>query len=146
MRNAVVPCLLGGGRSNDRVNAMLKRLSSLALVLLITGNVFAGAARVRDEHVCEMAGMEMMPCCHEGQAQAPKLDHDYMSVCCVAIPQAPGSSGTTFKLSPPSFSIAVLYPQLEHSPSILSRGEHPSAQFFLPNLQTTYIRNLSLLI
>ena len=124
---------------------MLKRLSSLALVLLLAGSVFAGAARVREEHVCAMAGTEMMPCCYE--AQAPKLDHDDMLVCCIAIPPAPGSSGTTFKLSPSSFSVAILHPAVEPSPSTQSTGqERPSAQFFLPNLQATYIRNLSLLI
>lgn len=126
---------------------MLKRFSSLALVLLLAGSIFAGAVQVRQEHVCAMAGMETMPCCHEGQAQAPKLDHDDMLVCCIAIPPAPGSSGTTFKLSPPSFSVAILHPAVEQSPATQSTGqERPSAQFFLPNLQATYIRNLSLLI
>lgn len=124
---------------------MLKRLSSLVLVLLLAGSTYASAVRVREEHVCAMAGIEMMPCCKE--AQAPKLEHDEMSNCCVTIPQAPGSSGMTFKLSPPSFSVAVLHRAIEQSPSTLSTGcERPSAQLFLPNLQATYIRNLSLLI
>lgn len=124
---------------------MLKRLSSLVLVLLLAGSAFAGAVRVWEEHVCAMAGIEVMPGCKE--AQAPTLGHDEISDCCVAIPQAPGSGGMTFKLSPPSFSVAVLHPAIEQSPSTLSTGcERPSAQLFLPNLQATYIRNLSLLI
>ena len=134
------------GRSNGRVNAMLKRLSSLVLVLLLAGSVFAGAVRGRQEHVCAMTGMELMPCCHEGQAQAPKLEHDEMSDCCVAIPQAPGSSGMKFKLSHPSFSVAVLHPAIEQFPPTLSTGYERSFQPFLPNLQATYISNLSLLI
>ena len=131
---------------------MLKRLSSLVLVILLVGSVFAGAARVRDEHVCAMAGMEMMPgmetmpCCKEEQVNAPEFMRDEMR-CCIAIPQAPGSSGTTFRLTPPSFNIAVVHPAMVQSPSILSKTyERSSTKFFLPNLQATYIRNLSILI
>jgi hypothetical protein len=57
---------------------MVKRLSSLALVFLVAGSVFAGAARVRDEHVCALAGTEMMPgmetmpCCEE-EVSAPNV-------------------------------------------------------------------------
>lgn len=131
---------------------MLKRLSSLVLVILLVGSVFAGAAPVRDEHVCAMAGMEMMPgmetmpCCKEEQVNTPELVRDEMR-CCIAIPQAPGSSGTTFRLTLPSFSIAVAHPAIVQSPSILSKNyERCSTQVFLPNLQATYIRNLSILI
>lgn len=131
---------------------MLKRLSSLVLVILLVGSVFAGAARVRDEHVCAMAGMEMMPGmetmpgCKEEQVNAPEFVRDEMG-CCIAIPQAPGSSGTTFRLTPPSFNIALVHPAMVQSPSILSKTyERSSTKFFLPNLQTTYIRNLSILI
>lgn len=86
-----------------------------------------------------------MPGCRA--PQVPKLEHDEMSNCCVAIPQAPGSSGMTFKLSPPSFSVAVLHPAIEKSPSTLSTGyERSSSHLFKLNLQTSYIRNLSLLI
>lgn len=135
------------------VSVMHKRLSSLALIFLLAGSVFAGAARVRDEHVCAMAGMEMMPgmetmpCCKEEQVNAPNLGRDAMGGCCIAIPQAPGSSGTTFRLSLPSFSVAVVHPAVVQSPSILSKNyERLSTQVFLPNLQATYIRNLSILI
>ena len=40
---------------------MLKRFSSLILALVIGSSVLAGSARVQDEHVCQMAGTEMMP-------------------------------------------------------------------------------------
>jgi hypothetical protein len=126
---------------------MLKRASSLALGLLITGAVFAGAIRVRDDHVCTMEDMGLMSCCFEGQVQAPTLDHDDMLLCCIGIPQAPGSSGTEFKLNPPSFSVGVLHPASEQSPLTLSTGyERSSVQHFSPTLQATYLRNLSLLI
>jgi hypothetical protein len=40
---------------------MLKRFSSLILALVIGSSVLVGTARPQDEHVCQMAGMEMMP-------------------------------------------------------------------------------------
>ena len=134
--------------------AMLKRLSSLVMVLVVGGSVMAGVARVRSEHVCKMAGMEMMegmetmPCCEEAQSKAPNLGRDDMVDCCIAVPRAPGSSGTTFKVSPPTFSVAVAHPAIAQSPVMLpKRFECPySNEVFLPNLQATYIRNLSLLI
>ena len=133
---------------------MLKRLSSLVLVLVVVGSVMAGTPRVRSGHVCKMAGMEMMPgmetmpCCEEEQAKAAAAESDTMGVCCVAIPRAPGSSATTFKLSPPSFSVAVVHPTIAHSALMPpKRFECPySNEIFLPNLQATYLRNLSLLI
>ena len=133
---------------------MLKRFSSLVLVLVVGGSVMAGMARVSSEHVCKMAGMEMMDCmetmpdCEEEQAKDPNLEREDMVDCCIAVPQAPGSSGTTFKLSPPSFSVAVVHPAIAQSPLMLpKRFECPySNEVFLPNLQATYIRNLSLLI
>ena len=129
---------------------MLKRLSSLALVLLLGGSVLAGAAQVKSEQVCAMSGMEMpdmdvMPCCGEEQAKAT-FEQDDMLNCCIAIPPSPGSSGTTFKLRPPSFSFAVIHPAIAQAPILSRRHEHLSTQVFLPNLQASYIRNLSLLI
>ena len=123
---------------------MLKRLSSLVLVLVVGGSVMAGTARVRSEHVCKMAGMEMMPCCEEAAA----AESDAMRVCCVTIPKAPGSSGTTFKLRPPSFNVAVIHPTTAQSPVMLPKRFECSysKEVFLPNLQASYIRNLSLLI
>ena len=160
---------------------MLKRLSSLILVLVVSGSVFASTARLRGEHVCNMtgmetmlnmehmsemempdseachmqmfgmenmAGMETMPCCKKDQAGAATEERSTMGACCVTIPQEPGSTGTTFKLSPPSFSVAAIHPAIAQSPVILpKRFECPySDEVFLPNLQASYIRNLSLLI
>jgi len=130
---------------------MLKRLSSLVLVLVVAGSVLAGTVRVRSEHVCKMAdmdnmpGIDTMPCCKE-QAGAATAETD-MGMCCVTIPKEPGSSGTTFKLQPPSFSVAVIHPAIVQSALILPKPyERPATEVFLPNLQAIYIRNLSLLI
>jgi hypothetical protein len=134
--------------------AMLKRFSSLILVLVIGGSVLAGTARLRDEHVCQMEGMEAMPgmetmpCCKKDQTQSAVSESGTSEECCVTIPQETGSSRTTFNLRPPSFSIAVIHPAIAQSH--MSAPEpyecSYSPQVFLPNLQASYIRNLSILI
>jgi len=145
---------------------MLKRFSSLILALMLGGSGLAGTARLHDEHVCKMAsmetmpametmpgmemmlGMETMPCCKKDETQSAVSESGPIGLCCVTIPEAPGSSGTTFNLRAPSFSIAVIHPAVVQSPlPALKPYERPySTQVFLPNLQATYIRNLSFLI
>jgi hypothetical protein len=132
--------------------SMLKRLSSLILVLVIGGSVLAGTARLQDEHVCQMAGMEamlgmeMMPCCKESAA----VDSESGSPeqCCINIPHETGARGATFNLRPPSFSIAIVHPAVVQSPLAVPKPYECSysPQVFLPNLQASYIRNLSILI
>lgn len=133
---------------------MLKRFSSLILALLLGGSVLAGTARLRDEHVCQMAGMEAMPgmatmpCCKKNQNASVKGESGSPAECCVAIPQETGSSGTTFNLRPPSFSIAPIHPAVVQSPLAVPKPYECTyaTEVFLPNLQSSYIRNLSLLI
>jgi hypothetical protein len=133
---------------------MLKRFSSLILALVIGGSVMAATSRPQDEHVCQMAGMEAMAgsgamsCCKKNPSASVDTESGSTGQCCVSIPQETGSSGTTFNLRPPSFSVAVIHPAIVQSPTI---PPHPyecsySPQLFLPNLQASYIRNLSLLI
>jgi hypothetical protein len=132
---------------------MVKRLSSLILALVIGGSVLAGTARLRGEHVCQMAGMEMMP----GMETMPCCKHETRSAvneppsreeCCFTIPQEPGSSGTSFNVRPPNFSITLMHQALVQAPLVAPKPtERASAtKVFLPNLQSSYIRNLSLLI
>ncbi len=133
---------------------MLKRFSSLILVLVIGGSVLAGPALRHDEHVCKIAGMEAMPgmetmpCCKKNQSASVVSESDSSEQCCVTIPQEPGSSGTMFNLRPPSFSIAVIHPAVVQSPLAAPKPYECSysTEVFLPNLQASYIRNLSLLI
>jgi hypothetical protein len=133
---------------------MLKRFSSLILALLIGSSVLAGTARLQDEHVCQMAGMEAMPgmetmpCCKKNQSASVDSDSRSPGECCISIPPETGSSGTTFNLRPPSFSIAVIHPAIVQSPLAAPRPYecNYSTQVFLPNLQASYIRNLSILI
>ena len=134
--------------------AMLKRFSSLILALVIGGSVLAGTPRLHDEHVCKMAGMEMtpgmetMPCCKKHETPSVMSESGSSGQCCATIPQETGSSGTTFKLRPPAFSIAIIHPVVVESPITALKPYECSysAQVFLPNLQASYIRNLSLLI
>jgi hypothetical protein len=130
---------------------MLKRFSSLMLALLIGGSVLAGTARLHDEHVCQMAGMEAMPgmdCCKKDETRSVVSESESSGQCCVTIPQETGSSGTTFNLRAPSFSVATIHPAIVQSPLAAPQPTECSfsPKVFLPNLQASYIRNLSLLI
>jgi hypothetical protein len=133
---------------------MLKRFSSLMLALAIGSSVMAGAARLHDEHVCQMAGMEAMPgmetmpCCKKNQSSSVESESGSREQCCVTTPQETGSSGTTFNLRPPSFSVAVIHPAVAQSPLTAPKPyeRSHSTEVFLPNLQASYIRNLALLI
>jgi len=133
---------------------MLKRFSSLILALVIGGSVFAGTARLKDEHVCPMAGMEAtagmetMPCCLKNQSASVDSESGTQGECCINIPQETGSRGATFNLRPPSFSLAIIHPAVVQSPLAVPKPYECSysPQVFLPNLQASYIRNLSILI
>jgi len=133
---------------------MLKRFSSLILALVIGSSVLAGTARVHDEHVCQMAGMEAMqgmatmPCCKRDETHSVSSESGPAGECCINIPPETGSSGTTFNLRPPSFGIAVIHPAVAQSPLVAPKPYECSyaPQVFLPNLQASYIRNLSILI
>lgn len=134
--------------------AMLKRFSSLILALLIGSSVLAGTARLQDEHDCQMAGIDAMPgmetmsCCKKNQSASVDSESGSPEQCCVNIPPETGSRGATFNLRAPSFSIAVIHPAIVQSPPAVVRPYESSysPQVFLPNLQASYIRNLSILI
>ena len=134
--------------------SMLKRFSSLILALLLGSSVLAGAARPLDEHVCKMAGTEAtpsmatMPCCKKNQGASVEGESGSPEQCCVNIPPQTSSRGTTFNLRAPSFSVAVIHPAVVQSPLAAPKPYECSYSTagFLPNLQASYIRNLSLLI
>lgn len=133
--------------------AMLKRVSSLALAILLGGSVLVGAAKIRGEHACEMAGMEMMPgmdtmpCCKDEQPGAVVIKSAKEGFCCVTIPRAPGSKGISFRLPSPDFGIANVHPAVSQSPLVPPKTfESYSNEVCLPDLQGSYILNHSLLI
>ncbi len=93
-------------------------------------------------------GMETMPCCMKHGAQSVSSQSGSQEPCCVNIPQETGSSGTTFNLRPPSFSVAVIHPAIVQPPITAPKPYECSysTEVFLPNLQASYLRNLSFLI
>jgi hypothetical protein len=95
-----------------------------------------------------MPGMETMPCCKKHAGQSVPGESGASGQCCVTIPQENGSSGTTFNLRRPSFSVAVIHPAVVQSPLAAPKPYECSysVEVFLPNLQASYIRNLSILI
>jgi hypothetical protein len=177
---------------------MLKRFSSLILVLVIGSSVLAGTVRPSNEHVCKMAGIEMvpgmqmptaslslspshemmpgmqmptaspslgpshemmqgmqmmpgmetMPCCKKHETQSVSSESGSPGQCCVNIPQETSSSGTTFNLRSPSYSIVVIHAAVVQSPLAAPKPYERSysTEVFLPNLQASYLRNLSFLI
>ena len=131
---------------------MLKRFSSLILALLLGGSALAGTATSQRDHLCEMAGMDMAPaieatpCCKEHESLFILSEYRSSEQCCFTTPQETGSRGTTFNLSAPYFSIAVNHPAVEHSSLPVLKAHQSSYSQVLPNLQDSYIRNLSLLI
>lgn len=131
---------------------MLKRFSSLILALLLGGSVLAGTATRRGERVCEIAGMEMTPAvettphCREHESLFVLSESAPSEQCCFTTPQEPGYRGTTFNLSARYFSIAVSHPAVDHSSLPVLKAYQSSYSQVLPNLQNSYIRNLSLLI
>ncbi len=171
---------------------MLKRFSCLILALVIGGSVLAGTVWPSNEHVCQMAGMELMPgmempsaspssshshemmagmhmataspslgpthemipgmeampCCMKHRPQSVSSHSGFQGQCCINIPQETGSSGTKFSLRPPAFSVAVNHPATVHPPMAAPKPYEwfYSTEVFLPNLQSSYLRNLSFLI
>jgi hypothetical protein len=95
-----------------------------------------------------MPGMETMPCCLKHVAQSVSSQSGSQGLCCVNIPQETGSSGTTFNLRLPSFNVAVIHPAIVQPPIMAPRPYECSysTELFLPNLQASYLRNLSFLI
>lgn len=131
---------------------MLKRFSSLILALLLGGNALAGTAARHGERLCEIAGMEMTPAveitpnCKEHESRFVLSEPAPSKQCCFTSPQETGSRGTTFNLSARYFSIAISHPAADRSSLPVLKAHRSSYSQVLPNLQDSYIRNLSLLI
>ena len=132
------------------VPAMLKRFSSLILALLLGGSALADTATRHGEHLCEMAGMapaiETAPCGKEHESLIVLSEAEGSEQCCFTTPKETGFRETRFNLSARFFSIAVTYPEVEHSSLTLLTPYRSSYSQVLPDLQHSYIRNLSLLI
>jgi hypothetical protein len=130
---------------------MLKRLSSLILALLLGVTTLAGTATRHGDHLCEMAGtgmapsVETIPSCTEHET-GPIFSGSSSSECCFTSPPETGVRETAFNLNARHFSIAVTHPGVEHSPVTLVPPNRSPYSSVLPDLQHSYLRNLSFLI
>ena len=131
---------------------MLKRFSSLILALVLGGSALAGTATRQGGDPCEMEGMDMAPaiestpCCKEHESLFILSQFRSSEQCCFTTPKETGFRETAFNLSARFFSIAVTYPQVEHTSLALLTPYRSVYSQVLPDLQHSYIRNLSLLI
>lgn len=131
---------------------MLKRFSSLILALLLGGSALAGTAARHGEHLCEMAGIEMAAaiettsCAGEHESLFILSSFRSSEQCCFTTPKETGFRETASNLNARYFSIAVTHPEVERSLVTLPAPYRASYSQVLPDLQHSYIRNLSLLI
>ena len=98
---------------------MLKRFSSLILALVIGGSVLAGTVRPSDEHVCKMAGMEMMTGMQMPTA-SPSLSHSHeMMAGGEIMPGMETMPGIQMPPAPPSLSHShEMMPGMEMMPGL----------------------------
>src|SRR2546426_10699957 len=101
---------------------MRTRLTSLALLLIVTGSAFAGTPLHSNEQSCSMGGaMGEMDCCKAALMKAQTAESASARLCCALNCSKDGSSPSNFVR--PS-------PQLQ-----LSLSAYPAdAQTFLPRL------------
>lgn len=131
---------------------MLKRFSSLILALLLGGSALAATASHQREHVCDMAGvdidhgLEVNSCLKEHERLIVSANSSGSVQCCFTTPQESSSPATTFNLNSPSFSVAVKHLSINYSLLPVLRPYPSFYSQVLPDLQHSYIRNVSLLI
>ena len=108
----------------------------------------AGMPMHQGEHGCGMAGMAGMDCCQMAWMQDDAPATIAARLCCVIDCQEPGPTGGQVTLRSPDFIVTPLPPALlQPLAASLKPLERPfSTRIFSPNLQASYIQNLSLLI
>ena len=129
---------------------MLKRFSSLILALLLGGSALAVTATRHGAHFCEIAGtapsIETTSCSKEHESLFVLSEYGSSEQCCFTTPKETGFRETAFNLNASYFSIAVTHPEVDHSSLTTLTPYRSSYSQVLPDLQHSYIRNLSLLI
>ena len=121
---------------------MLKRLSSLVMILALSGGAIAATPPVQRRHGCQAQ------CCKAERKHCDTPEVHTLRLCCVAGPQTPLPAGTTFHFRAPSFGVGPLHPALTAArpkPPGPVGPRHGTARPYSPNLRNIYIRNLSLL-
>lgn len=146
------PVLSAGFGGRGFSEGMLKRFSSLILALLLGGSALAATAGRQSEHVCDTAGIDVghgpegSSCFKEHEGLIISTSSSGSDLCCFTTPQESGSPATTFNLNSPSFSVAVSHRSINYSLLTVLRPYDSFYSPVLPDLQRSYIRNLSLLI
>jgi hypothetical protein len=126
---------------------MPKRLTTLFLLLLMTGSTLAGVPMHSGERECHMTGM--MDCCARARMKSNKPEVRAARLCCALNCTGPDATppAGSFKLSPQLAVVldSVLVPRIS---SLQSLG--PARSFaptgYRQNSNPAYIRHLALLI
>lgn len=130
--------------------AMRKRLTSLVLLLMLTGSALAGMPLHSSEEACSMDGaMGGMDCCKIALLQSQVPEVEAARLCCAIECATDGTAPSTkLRLSPQSRPESSAYPTSTPTlqPAVLMRL-HTSRSHGPPtDSHPAYIRNLALLI
>lgn len=128
---------------------MRKRLSSLVLLLVLSGGAFAEVPLNFGESNCSMGSMDM-DCCKAMlllQSRA-KFTQEEVLLCALNCAQNGTTLPTsTIRVTPPSQTVQAVHPALTQPLSIpLSNSRATAVTHSPPGSPPTYLRNLALLI
>jgi len=128
---------------------MLKVLTSIVLILVLAGSLFAGTPIGAHERDCGMSGMDGMDCCDKAGMASDAPDVQAARLCCAINCQQPGPVQNG-EVKPQSAPLAVVaeHPSAAQSPftGLQPQSRPQPARDYLSNSPPTYIRHLSLLI
>jgi hypothetical protein len=127
---------------------MLKFLTSIVMILVLAGSLFAGTPFGSHEHECGMRGMDGMDCCQKAKLASDAPDVQAARLyCAVNCPQpGPVQNG---QVKPQAAPLAVAQrPPAAKTPltGLQPQSRIRPARDLLSHSPPTYIRLLSLLI
>src|SRR6266403_230775 len=129
---------------------MGKRLTSLILVLVVCGSVFAGIPLHSNEQECSIPDMAGMDCCKKAtQAETLTPEVSTARLCCALNCSQSGTTGSTGSQLPrPSSQAIAIHPSAAQPlAAMLPLSIHSSwADSPPPYSNPAYIRHLALLI
>ncbi len=127
---------------------MKKRLSSLVLLLVLVGGVFAGMPLHLGESECSM-GMMDMDCCKAAllQKNKAKFTEEEELLCALSCAQNGTTLPSVVRVTPPAQTIQPAHPALTQPLAIsLAVSRITTQTHSPPGSPPTYLRNLALLI
>jgi hypothetical protein len=128
---------------------MLRRIPSLILILVVAHGLTAAALVRHSGSDCRKMGMQEMECCKSAHESCHQVESSADTLlCCASDTDEPGQTATTFTLRLPASDGAALNEAMIEPPmKMVNLWERGGATVnYLPNLQSSYIHNLSLLI